>query len=358
MDKMCYFCRKVKDMIKVGNRVKFLNDAGGGIVTGFVGKNMVNVENEDGFEVPYPVSQLLNVDDPALNRGEVASREQATETIAPPPKEEKPKAKILTGKDSPEFYFCIVPFDSKNPLGGDIDLILVNDSNFTVQYRYAHFKNEKYYTVMHGTIQPNSKEELETIDMNDLAELPEYSFQLMYFREEEQDWHPAVSKKFKVNPVKFYKEKSFQPNSFFRKNALVYQITENILHTEIDKLTEDDFRKVVKAKEKPVTEVQTPKPKETEIAEVDLHIHELIDNSAGLTNKEILEIQMDKVENEMRTAIQNRIKRIVFIHGVGQGVLKQEIAKRLKAKFPKYVFQDASFKEYGYGATMVIIRKH
>jgi dsDNA-specific endonuclease/ATPase MutS2 len=42
---------------------------------------------------------------------------------------------------------------------------------------------------------------------------------------------------------------------------------------------------------------------------------------------------------------------------VGQGVLKQEIAKLLKSKFPKYIFQDASFKEYGYGATMVILRR-
>ena len=57
-------------MIKIGDRVKFLNDVGGGIVTGFIGKNMVNVENEDGFEVPYPLSKLINVDDPALNRNE------------------------------------------------------------------------------------------------------------------------------------------------------------------------------------------------------------------------------------------------------------------------------------------------
>jgi dsDNA-specific endonuclease/ATPase MutS2 len=59
----------------------------------------------------------------------------------------------------------------------------------------------------------------------------------------------------------------------------------------------------------------------------------------------------------MNTAIKNHVKRIVFIHGVGQGVLKQEVANLLKGKFKKYYFQDASFKEYGYGATMVILRK-
>lgn len=59
----------------------------------------------------------------------------------------------------------------------------------------------------------------------------------------------------------------------------------------------------------------------------------------------------------MRAAIQSGVKRIVFIHGVGQGVLKQEVTKLLKTKFSKYYFQDASFKEYGYGATMVILRR-
>jgi hypothetical protein len=64
-------------------------------------------------------------------------------TEAPKPeKEEKPKGKILAGKDSPDFYFCIVPFDSKNPLGGDIDFYLVNDSNYTVMFQYAHYKEE------------------------------------------------------------------------------------------------------------------------------------------------------------------------------------------------------------------------
>jgi dsDNA-specific endonuclease/ATPase MutS2 len=86
-------------------------------------------------------------------------------------------------------------------------------------------------------------------------------------------------------------------------------------------------------------------------------MHQLVDNSNGLSNKEILDIQMDKVEREMRSAIQSGAKRVVFIHGVGQGVLKQEVSKLLKKRFPKYAYHDASFKEYGYGATMVILRK-
>jgi hypothetical protein len=346
------------EMIKVCDRVKFMNDVGGGKVTGFIGKSMVKVENADGFEVPYPISQLVNVDDPALNRREPSAMKAPVEKSPPPVPEKKPKGQILAGKDSPDFYFCIVPTDSKNPVGGDIRLYLVNDSNFMIMFRYGHFTEGFYKTVLQGLIQPNSREKLETLGQNDLSELPEYFFQVIYYREKDKTLNPAVVKKFRINPVKFYKEKSFYPNAYFKRHAMVLQITENILDAEIDKLTEDDFKKVVKAKEKqPDPQPENIRTELPEQIEVDLHIHELMDNPAGLSNKEILDIQMAKVEIDLQSAIRSRAKRIIFIHGVGQGVLKQEISKFLKSKYPKYAFQDASFKEYGFGATMVILRK-
>ncbi|MGM0619794.1 MAG: DUF2027 domain-containing protein [Bacteroidota bacterium] len=343
-------------MIKTGDKVKFLNDVGGGIVTGFIGKNMVNVENEDGFEIPYPVSQLINVSDPDLNKSDRVTAPQIEEEAEDEEQEEE-TGEIIEGKDSPDFYFCFVPTDDKNLLAGEIELVLVNDSNFTLLFHYAHFNEDVYETVEYGTVQPNSIKLLESIAENDISDLPEYFFNVIFFKDEDKEKRQPVSKKFKVNPVKFYKEKSFHSNLFFEQNAMIFQITENLLNTEINKLTDDDFRKVVKAKEQKPAEKKPERRRDEEIIEVDLHIHELLDNPAGLSNKEILDIQLEKVKNEMQSAIQSRAKRIVFIHGVGQGVLKQEVAKLLKSKFPKYTFQDASFKEYGYGATMVMLRR-
>ena len=48
-------------------------------------------------------------------------------------------------------------------------------------------------------------------------------------------------------------------------------------------------------------------------------------------------------------------KRIVFIHGKGEGVLRNRIVTELKQKYPRCNWQDASFQEYGFGATLVII---
>lgn len=345
-------------MIKTGDKVKFLNDSGGGVVTGFINKNMATVENQDGFEIPYPVSQLINVNDPALNKGEEAPEPMPEpEEAAPAEKEEAARGVTIEGKNTPNFYFCFVPSDNAHPLAGEIELFLLNDSNYTLLFHYAHFSHDTYTTQLHGAVAPNAKKKLGSLFQRDLSELPEFCFQLICFLEEDGEWPSPLMKKFRVNPVKFYKETSFRPNPFFERNALMFQIAENIMDTAVSKLTDDDFRKVVRAKERKVPEKKPPKQQHESLVEVDLHIHELLDNPSGLSNREILEIQLEKVEREMQAALRSQAERIVFIHGVGQGVLKQEVARLLKMKFPKLPYQDASFREYGYGATMVMLRR-
>lgn len=345
-------------MIKVGDKVKFLNDVGGGVVTGFINKNTVNVEGEDGFEVPYPIKELVNVSAPELNEtGKVPVQETAAPESNVEPEFLEPTGEIINGKNSPDFYFCFVPVDSKNPLSKEIELYLVNDSNFTVIYSYSYIGSNNVEAIKQGTITSNSREKIDSLVQEDLSDLPDFGFQLIYFRETESEWNQPVVKKFRINPVKFYKESTFRTNSYFKKNALVLQITPSPMQTELDKLTQDDFKRVVKAKEIQDKPKQTLRKKSAEEVVIDLHITELLDNPEGLSNREMLEIQMEAVTSEMNLAIKNHVKRIVFIHGVGQGVLKQEVANLLNRKFKKYYFQDASFKEYGYGATMVILKK-
>ncbi len=86
--------------------------------------------------------------------------------------------------------------------------------------------------------------------------------------------------------------------------------------------------------------------------EVDLHIEELVDSIKGLSNHEMLSIQLERFEKELDAALQNKFRKITFIHGVGNGRLKQEIHSILKST-REVSFQDASYKEYGFGATQV-----
>ena len=92
------------------------------------------------------------------------------------------------------------------------------------------------------------------------------------------------------------------------------------------------------------------------IVEIDLHIGELLDDTCGMSNSEILNYQLDKFREVMEQYKKRREQRIVFIHGKGDGVLRKALLDELKRKYPDCRHQDASFQEYGFGATMVTIK--
>jgi dsDNA-specific endonuclease/ATPase MutS2 len=99
----------------------------------------------------------------------------------------------------------------------------------------------------------------------------------------------------------------------------------------------------------------SPKPKRQQPAmEVDLHIHNLVDKTNHLSNFEMLNIQLEHSRKKIEFAIQKRIKRIVFIHGVGQGVLKAEL-QTLFRRYDHIEFYDADYQKYGLGATEIYI---
>ena len=95
------------------------------------------------------------------------------------------------------------------------------------------------------------------------------------------------------------------------------------------------------------------KTKNEVVFEVDLHINQLVKSTRGLDNYDMLNLQIDTARRKLEYAIQKRISKIVFIHGVGEGVLKSELQFLFK-KYP-VKYYDASYQKYGLGATEVYI---
>ena len=92
------------------------------------------------------------------------------------------------------------------------------------------------------------------------------------------------------------------------------------------------------------------------VIEVDLHIDELIDSKAGLSNTDMLNVQLREFNRVMAENVKRKGQKIVFIHGKGEGVLRNALLKELRLKYKQCDVQDASFREYGFGATQVTIR--
>lgn len=100
-----------------------------------------------------------------------------------------------------------------------------------------------------------------------------------------------------------------------------------------------------------------PKERYEPTMEVDLHLHHLVDNERGMTNYDKLTIQLDTARQQLEFAIHKRIQKIVFIHGVGEGVLKMEL-ETLFSRYDNVKYYEADYKKYGFGATEVYIMQN
>ncbi|MEZ4802760.1 MAG: DNA mismatch repair protein MutS [Gelidibacter sp.] len=114
---------------------------------------------------------------------------------------------------------------------------------------------------------------------------------------------------------------------------------------------------VISEKEQPTRKTLPkvkPKERNQPTMEVDLHIHQLTPNSNRMSNHEMLTLQLDTAKRQLEFAIRNRIQKIVFIHGVGEGVLKVEL-EYLFNRYDNIKFYDADYQKYGLGATEVYV---
>jgi dsDNA-specific endonuclease/ATPase MutS2 len=159
--------------------------------------------------------------------------------------------------------------------------------------------------------------------------------------------YTADIKKLHLGRKELYKE-----NDYFNEQAYIIDCTanqENILASIQNPVTNKDAEIA-----KPVSK---PEPVADDLEEIDLHIEEILDVTEGLSSGDILNAQLARFTTALDGALKSKTKRIVFIHGVGNGRLKYELCKTLDTKYPSLQYQDASYAEYGFGATMVIIRK-
>ncbi|MEN1784775.1 MAG: Smr/MutS family protein [Bacteroidota bacterium] len=133
-------------------------------------------------------------------------------------------------------------------------------------------------------------------------------------------------------------------------------------HTDLVKIANDiqvsnyEAYQVKRDKEVPRKKKVTtrrPKARHEPKLEVDLHIQQLTTTTTGMTNFDMLNLQLDTAKRQLEFAIRKRIPKIVFIHGVGEGVLKEELYYLLK-RYPVR-FYDANYQKYGLGATEVYI---
>lgn len=351
--------------IKIGDKVRFLNSTGGGVVRGFQGKDQVIVEDEDGFEVPALKRECVVVGSGDMQvRSENKPKIQVpVEPVATSREEEEYEPEETAGGERLNVCLAYLPTDPKAIQQCGYEAYFVNDSNYYLFFNYMSRENNSWTSRYNGLVEPNTKIFLEEFGKADLNGLERICVQLIAFKKDKPyALKNAVSVELRIDTVKFYKLHCFMENDYFEENALIYPIVRDDL-PEREMLVsaaelQEAMREKVREERRPgaAKPIARKKASNSAILEVDLHIQELLDNTAGLSNGDMLNYQLDKFREVMDQYAGQKGQKIVFIHGKGDGVLRKAIEKELKTRYKQHYYQDASFREYGFGATMVTIR--
>lgn len=357
--------------MKIGDRVRFLSEVGGGKVSGFQGKDIVLVEDEDGFDIPMPIRECVvvdtddyNIPTPAMKAA--AQKQQEPERIAPDETTlKKPEISVYRQPETRagnrlNVYLAFVPVDIKAVSTTPFETYLVNDSNYYLYYTYLSVESNAWSVRSHGLIEPNTKLFLEGFEKSELNERERVCVQLLAFKDRSSFLlKPAVSVELRIDTVKFYKLHTFQSSDFFSTPALIYDLVRDDQAIRQLNVSAEEIQKSLMQKKSvdasASKSARTEKKEKNGIIEVDLHIDALLDNTQGMTNADMLQYQLDKFREIMEQYKQKHGQRVVFIHGKGEGVLRKAVLDELRRKYPKCKTQDASFQEYGFGATLVTI---
>jgi hypothetical protein len=333
--------------VRIGDNVRFLNQTGGGKVVKIVNNNTVMVLDEDEFEIPTAISNLVVIQsDFKTEDGNLTS------TTAHLPKDE-PKI-ISESTNTNKFYLA---FLSKNlsKSGSDVDCYVVNDTKDIIFYTFYKQSDSRTEGVSSGRCNAGERMIVASYSAKDLNDIKHFSLHIIGYKKEGEPHMPIVYK-MNVNPVKFFKNSSFKENKIFSENAIIYDIEDkDSVEYKLYELSEREDKKLLSVKETVNAQgIPVIKTKD-EALEVDLHINKLIDSVVGLSNREILTYQLDKFNEVMEENRYKKGQRVVFIHGLGNGTLKQKLIWELDHKYKTSRHQEASFQKYGSGATMVVM---
>ena len=227
--------------MKIGDKVRFLSEVGGGKVAGFQGKNIVLVEDEDGFQVPMRLTEVVVVGDEDYDTRHVVEVKNEKRKVKSDEVDEEqeiePADKPITFKAKPEerkggdklsAFLAFVPMNVKELMETRFETYLVNDSNYYLRYTYLTAEGTAWQIRAEGEIEPNTKEFIEEFGREDLNEFEHCCIQFIaYKRDKHFLLKSPVNADVRMDPVKFYKLHAFRENPFFEQPALIYTLIEN-----------------------------------------------------------------------------------------------------------------------------------
>ena len=223
------------------------------------------------------------------------------------------------------------------------------------------FDGKEWRLQSHNELEPNTKLLISEIEIESLADFKNGALQInAYKMGKPYKLQPMLDVNLRVDPVKFYKLHTFCENDFFDEDAFIVPVVENGVPVKTMKIDNEELKKKMLEKQKVDITAPARKQDKKQMMDngplvIDLHATELLDTTAGMSHADILNYQLDVFRKTLEEFKKKKGMKIIFIHGKGDGVLRNAVVHELRYRYKSYTYQDASFQEYGYGATQVTI---
>jgi len=312
---------------KLGDFVRFIDEKLEGFVTRIIDEQMIGVTGEDDFEIPVPAAKVTLVHGYKKPGTEITADNGSLPVI--PPTEFKTKG----------IYLGVVPDAKANSV---VHFHLLNDTSYQLLVTLTTEKNG-FKGEYAGIVAPNSSAKMYSAQLADLQVWPRVVINLLYFTTQNIEIPGPLTFEEKFKAKDFAGSKKNLP--VITQQGWQMRLDEPELIINAEKLKESFFQS---AEEK----ITLTQPKR----EIDLHIEKLRDDYQFLNAAEMLKIQLAHFNKTLDAAIVHQMPELVFIHGAGNGTLRNELHKLL-GKHPKVqTFMDAQKEKFGYGATRALLK--
>lgn len=344
--------------LKVGDTVRFLNESNEGTISKILPNERVEVTDSHGFTHTSAEKHLVLIE-LVLDASHLDIQNiQSANTAEKKSESSHISTNELVQSLEPDntIYAAIRLMNEKDPLTTDIELHLINNSLFSVCFTASRCHEDIRSGLGTGNLKPKSEQFIGIFSQDELHRFDGFEFQFLFFGKNEYKPRPPAVKSLKFSSSDFI-------NTDYRK--LFYKKDDTVLlmplyvsasdeNIDLSKLL-DKFNKEAEEELKRGAGGKNKQEKFTVLTRqkvVDLHIEELIKDHSSMNNSQIISYQINFFLYEMDQALVNRLHKITFIHGVGNGVLRSSIREELK-RFPNIRYAEAPQEKYGYGGTEV-----
>jgi len=303
--------------MNIGDLVREIHGDYEGIVRKVKGA-IVEVEIEDGFIIPLAKSGLVVV---SVTEKEHFNPEKTPEKTSNTP------YSILSNKG------VFLAFEKISP--SDYQGFIINNTDLVMMVSLHTFYEGKYKNVLNIVLQGKSKKDLGRFAWEHFSHWTKWAIQWILVREKADVIRKADFVDIKLKPKQFAEELQIAP--IINKKSVLIQL-DQFIHENIAEATIEKTNVVEKVIIEDI---------------VDLHIEKILKDFSGMSDSEIFNFQLSHFEKVLDQALAQGKDEITFIHGVGNGLLKHEIQRRVSQhKFVAF-FKDAQKDKFGYGATLV-----